>query len=95
MDLPTPPLPLSTRILCLTPESREVMMGISGSGPLGAVAQMDWLGHPAHASLWPASLDSGPGQCSGVVIRIFTYWRCGAHQALNGFNAYLVLEQPV
>ena len=26
---------------------------------------MAWLGHPAHASPWPACSDSGPGQCSG------------------------------
>lgn len=41
------------------------MIGMSGSGPLGVEAQMVWLGQPAHASPWPASLDSGPGQCSG------------------------------
>ena len=68
VDLPTPPLPLSTRILCLILARREVIRGISGSGPLGVVAQMDWLGQPAQASLWPASLDSGPGQCSGSVV---------------------------
>ena len=26
---------------------------------------MDWFGQPAHASPWPARVDSGPGQCSG------------------------------
>ena len=64
VDLPTPPLPLRTRILCLMPERRAVMKGMSGSGPLGAVAQMDWFGQPAQASPLPARLDSGPGQCS-------------------------------
>jgi hypothetical protein len=50
VDLPTPPLPERTRILCFTEESRAVMMGMSGSGPLGAEAHIDWLGHPAHES---------------------------------------------
>lgn len=50
VDLPTPPLPLSMRILCLMLERRDVMMGISGSGPFGAEAQMDWLGQLAQAS---------------------------------------------
>ena len=47
------------------PASREVMSGMSGSGPLGVEAQMDWFGQPAQASPWPARVDSGPGQCSG------------------------------
>ena len=42
-----------------------MMKGMSGSGPLGVDAQILWLGQPAQASPWPASLDSGPGQCSG------------------------------
>lgn len=33
-----------------------------GSGPLGAVAQASWLGHPAQASDLPANSDWGPGQ---------------------------------
>lgn len=41
------------------------MIGISGSGPLGVEAQMDWLGQPAQESDLPAWFDSGPGQCSG------------------------------
>lgn len=41
------------------------MSGMSGSGPLGADAQMAWLGQPAHAASLPAACDSGPGQCSG------------------------------
>lgn len=40
------------------------MRGMSGSGPLGADAQMLWFGQPAHASPFPAASDSGPGQCS-------------------------------
>ena len=42
-----------------------MMRGMSGSGIFGVEAQMLWLGQPAQASPWPASLDSGPGQCSG------------------------------
>lgn len=38
---------------------------MSGSGPLGAEAQIAWLGQPAQASDCPACSDSGPGQCSG------------------------------
>lgn len=64
VDLPTPPFPESTRILCRIWESRSVMIGMSGSGPLGAVAQICWFGQPAQASPWPACSDSGPGQCS-------------------------------
>jgi hypothetical protein len=64
VDLPTPPLPDSTRILCRIWESRSVMIGMSGSGPFGAEAQMAWFGQPAHASPFPACSDSGPGQCS-------------------------------
>ena len=41
VDFPTPPFPDKTRILCLIPERRSVMIGISGSGPFGAEAQMD------------------------------------------------------
>jgi hypothetical protein len=40
VDLPTPPLPDKTRILCLTEERRAVMRGMSGSGPLGAEAHI-------------------------------------------------------
>ena len=50
VDLPTPPLPERMRILCLTEERRAVITGMSGSGPLGAEAHIDWLGHPAHES---------------------------------------------
>ena len=64
VDFPTPPLPERIRILCLIPDKRAFIRGISGSGPFGAVAHMDWLGQPAHASPLPARLDSGPGQCS-------------------------------
>lgn len=67
VDFPTPPLPESTSILCFMPARRAVMMGMSGSGPFGAEAHMDWLGHPLQASPWPACSDSGPGQCSVVV----------------------------
>ena len=65
VDLPTPPLPERTRILCRILDRRAVMRGTSGSGPLGVVAQIDWLGQPAQEEAWPAWVDSGPGQCSG------------------------------
>lgn len=42
--------------------SRSAMAARSGSGPLGAVAQMDWLGQPAHAAALPASSLEAPGQ---------------------------------
>lgn len=45
-----------------------MIRGISGSGPLGVVAHIAWLGQPAQASPLPARLDSGPGQCS--VLRV-------------------------
>ena len=64
VDLPTPPLPERTRILCETDERREVMSGMSGSGPFGAEAQIFWFGQPAQESAVPACWDSGPGQCS-------------------------------
>ena len=51
VDFPTPPFPLRTRILCFIPLRREAIRGISGSGPLGAVAQMVWFGQLAQASL--------------------------------------------
>uniref|UniRef100_A0A0A8XQ26 Uncharacterized protein n=1 Tax=Arundo donax TaxID=35708 RepID=A0A0A8XQ26_ARUDO len=41
-----------------------MMASRSGSGPLGAVAQICWLGQPAHASAFPAVSDCVPGQCS-------------------------------
>lgn len=41
------------------------MEGMSGSGPLGAEAQMDWLGQPAQEADVPAVVEEGPGQCSG------------------------------
>ena len=68
VDLPTPPLPERIKILCLMPLRRAVMSGISGSGPFGAEAHIDWLGHPVHASSLPARLDSGPGQCSMFLV---------------------------
>lgn len=40
------------------------MSGRSGSGPLGAVAQICWLGQPSQAEAVPACSPSGPGQCS-------------------------------
>lgn len=61
---PTPPFPLRTNIFLCTPDSLSLIKGRSGSGPLGPSAQTDWLGHPSHASVLPASVDSVP--CSGV-----------------------------
>lgn len=65
VDLPTPPLPLSTRILCFTSFKRAEMREMSGSGPLGAEAHIAWFGQPAHESAVPAAWESAPGQCSG------------------------------
>jgi hypothetical protein len=53
VDLPTPPLPLRTRILCFIVARRAWRSGRSGSGPLGREAQMDWLGHPSQLSAIP------------------------------------------
>ena len=65
VDFPTPPLPERIRSLCATVDIRAVIAGRSGSGPLGAVAQMVWFGQPAQASILPACWLSGPGQFSG------------------------------
>lgn len=62
---PTPPLPDKIRTLCLMPDRRAVITGMSGSGPLGAEAHIAWFGQPAQESAFPAVSDSGPGQCSG------------------------------
>jgi hypothetical protein len=35
---------------------------VPGSGHLGAVAQMTWLGQPWHAAAWPAASLEVPGQ---------------------------------
>jgi hypothetical protein len=67
VDFPTPPFPESTRILCRIPDKRDVIIGMSGSGPLGAEAHIDWLGQPLQASPCPACSDSGPGQCSEII----------------------------
>ena len=47
-------------------DMRLRMRSISGSGPLGAVAQIFWLGHPSQALALPASAEAVPGQCSGA-----------------------------
>lgn len=65
MLFPTPPLPERIRTLCFMPDNRAVIIGISGSGPLGAEAHISWFGQPAQESAFPALCDSGPGQCSG------------------------------
>lgn len=46
------------------------MIQLPGSGPLGAVAQICWLGHPAQASAFPASSDCVPGQSANTKQRI-------------------------
>lgn len=53
VDLPTPPFPLRTRILCLIPERRAWRSGRSGSGPLGRLAHIDWFGQPLQLSAMP------------------------------------------
>mmetsp|Transcript_6930 Transcript_6930/g.15936 ORF Transcript_6930/g.15936 Transcript_6930/m.15936 type:complete len:255 (+) Transcript_6930:268-1032(+) len=64
--LPTPPFPESTRILWPTHDIRSAITGMSGSGPLGALAHIFWFGQPAQAATLPASPDSVPGQCCGA-----------------------------
>jgi hypothetical protein len=51
------------------------MMGMSGSGPLGAEAHIAWLGQPAQESAWPAVRDSGPGQCSARISLVSCFGR--------------------
>ena len=66
------------------------MRGRSGSGPLGVVAQMDWLAQPWHADDVPAVGASMPGQCSGAfcVQRSQHSWLtsrpCGATHLWHG-----------
>ena len=48
--LPTPPLPDKIRILCFTLDSRSVIAGMSGSGPLGVDRHSFWLGQPWQVS---------------------------------------------
>lgn len=52
--LPTPPFPLNTKILRFTVSMRARTRARSGSGPLGAVAHICWLGHPSQAEALPA-----------------------------------------
>ena len=42
------------------------MASRSGSGPLGAVAQISWFGHPAQAALLPAVSLLVPGQSTAA-----------------------------
>lgn len=70
VDLPTPPFPERIKSLWATVDMRAWINGRSGSGPLGAVAHIFWLGQLAQASPWPAFSDSGPGQCSGGLVTI-------------------------
>lgn len=60
VDLPTPPFPDSTRILWRIVDRRSAMTGKSGSGPLGAVAQLSWFGQPSHPAAVPAEVESVP-----------------------------------
>ena len=70
-------------------------MGMSGSGPLGVEAQMDWLGQPAQAEPWPASVDSGPGQCSGSGATRLGWFLRGAERASStgSRTVELILEE--
>ena len=90
VDFPTPPLPESTRILCLTEASRAVMRGMSGSGPLGAEAHIAWLGHPAQESALPAVADSGPGQCSVNHVLVV----CSSESLVVAGQTYPAQAQP-
>jgi len=61
VDLPTPPFPLSTRILRFTVFIRSLIRGIEGSGALVAPeAQISWFAQPLQASDLPAFSDSVP-----------------------------------
>lgn len=71
VDFPTPPFPERIRSLWTTVDMRAWINGRSGSGPLGAVAHIFWLGQLAQASPCPAFSDSGPGQCSGGFVTIW------------------------
>lgn len=66
--LPTPPFPDNTNILCLMLRIRRSIAMRSGSGPFGAVAQISWLGHPAHAADLPAVSLLVPGQSAPDVL---------------------------
>lgn len=62
MLLPTPPLPERIKIRFFTEHRFSSIKARSGSGPLGAVEHICWLGHPAHAEAFPASSVFVPGQ---------------------------------
>lgn len=66
MLFPTPPLPDRTRTFRFTRFMRSLMNGMSGSGPFGAVEQIDWFGQPWQLSALPACSLSVPGQASGA-----------------------------
>lgn len=69
-----------------------MMRGMSESRPLGVDAQMVWLGQPAQASPWPASLDSGPGQCSGSgAMRERWFFRGAERSTWMGFSSAVIL----
>ncbi len=64
---PTPPLPLSTRILCLTQARRSAICAMAGSGLAASPeAHSCWFGQPAHADAFPALCDAVPGHSAGA-----------------------------
>lgn len=67
VDLPTPPLPESTSILCFTLSMRWRTSGRAGSGPrVTPDAHISWFAHPAQASALPACSDCVP--CGTVSV---------------------------
>ena len=73
-----------------------MMRGMSGSGPLGVDAQILWLGQPAQASPCPASLDSGPGQCSGSGAMREGWFFSGAERSTwMGSSSIVVVAEDI
>lgn len=65
--LPTPPLPLKTRIICFTDDNRWPISTIAGSTRrVSPDEQIDWFGQPAQAETRPATVLDVPGQAWGA-----------------------------
>lgn len=85
VDFPTPPLPLSTRILFFIDDIFSLIIAKEGSGAFCMPeAHMFWLGHPLHESSLPACVDLVPGQwafalsgtsLSELVVSIFVDYK--------------------
>ena len=70
-----PPLPESTRTLCLTAPMRILITSRSGSAPLDADWHISRPGHPAHTAARPASAVF-PGQLSRSAAGVVTLLGC-------------------